>query len=93
MGGTPDPSGCTAIGHQEDSGEFGTTDAKCFIVDYADVMYGWRANNAGGRTITVNGEVIGTGDESSGAVPWPGASPYLVEFSAGDTTNTTWAFW
>lgn len=89
----PDPSGCTALGHNEDSGEFGTTDPKCFIVDYTGVMYGWRASNSAGRSVTINGEIVGQGDISSGPVPWPGSSPYLVEFSAGSQANTTWAYW
>lgn len=93
MSSTMDPNGCTPLAHQADSGEFGTTGAKCFIVDYTAVMYGWRANNAAGRTVTINGEVVGSGDVSGGPVPWPGSSPYLVEFSSGDTSNTTWAFW
>lgn len=89
----PDPSGCSALGHNQDSGEFGTTDSKCFIVDYSGTMYGWRSSNAAGRTVTINGEVVGQGDVSGGPVPWPGSAPYLVEFSAGSQTNTTWAYW
>jgi hypothetical protein len=93
-GGATDPGGCLSLdAGDKESGSFGTTGAFCIIVDFTGMMYGWRASGAAGRTITINGEQVGTGDINPGAVPMPGSSPYLVEFSAGDHDYCDFAFW
>lgn len=93
-GGATDPGGCLSLdAADKESGAFGTAGEFCIIVDFAGTMYGWRASGAAGRTITINGDQVATGDVNPGPVPMPGSSPYLIEFSAGDHDYCDFAFW
>lgn len=77
----------------KETGSVGTTDAFCVVIDFSDMMWGWRINGAAGRTTTINGQAMGTGDVGNGTVPLPGSSPYLVEVSAGEHDYCEFAFW
>jgi hypothetical protein len=75
------------------TGSVGTTDAFCVVIDFPEMIWGWRINGAAGRTTTINGEVVATGEQGNGPVPLPGSSPYLVEVTAGEHDYCEFAFW
>ncbi|HSC89098.1 MAG TPA: hypothetical protein VLC09_17570, partial [Polyangiaceae bacterium] len=63
---------------------------RCFIVDEG-AQNGWGVYNLGNRTVTINGVPLPI--QGSGSFPSEaGAAPYLIEFSAGDVTFTSWAY-
>lgn len=85
-------NGCTcetgcADAATEPSGNFGTTDAKCFTIE-GDVD-GWNAWGYDGREIIVNGVSVSNG----AALPEPIDGTYYFYFTAGDVDWTGWSFW
>jgi hypothetical protein len=78
----------TPIARHQNSGAFGTTGEKWFVV--SGEMNGWQASEVSGRSIMVNGVAV-----SPGEMPLPplvGGKRYF-QFSAGSATYASWSYW
>lgn len=78
---------CTPLEFNTNSGSFGTTGAKCFTTEMAPPTT-WDVYNGEGRTIWVNQVEM-----TPGTLPWPGSSPYMVDFSEGSYDYTSWSYY
>jgi hypothetical protein len=78
----------TPIARNQNSGAFGTTGERWFVVNTN--INGWQASETAGRTIRVNGVVM-----TSGQMPLPPAvnGSYYFQFTAGSNNWSTWSFW
>lgn len=78
----------TPIARQQNSGPFGTTGERWFVVNTN--INGWQASEVQGRTIRVNGVVV-----TPGQMPLPPAvnGNYYFQFTAGNNNWSSWSFW
>jgi len=78
----------TPLVRQQNSGSFGTTGERWFVV--SQNINGWQASEMAGRTIRVNGTPV-----TPGQMPLPAAvnGSYYFQFSAGNFDWASWSFW
>jgi len=89
-GGTSDAadapsSSCTVVSGGS-TGNFGTTDAYCFVT--CDDIAGWGCSNADGRTVSVNGTVVSCGSPLTAV-----NGRYQFEVTAGTYTYASIYWW
>ena len=78
-------STCTVISGGN-TGNFGTTDAYCFVT--CDEIAGWGCSNAAGRTVSVNGTVVSCGSSLTAV-----NSRYQFEVTAGTYAYASIYWW
>ena len=78
-------STCTVISGGN-TGNFGTTDAYCFVT--CDEIAGWGCSNAAGRTVSVNGTVVSCGSSLTAV-----NSRYQFEVTAGAYAYASIYWW